>query len=236
LGFKALIKPSKESIRRQVVKVGKIIEAHKSAPQEALIRKLNPVIKGWANYYATAVSKEIFSALDSITVKQLLAWGKRTHPGTPVNGIVRKCWQTVGNRHWIFATNEGIKTGSRLLTYAETPIVRHTKVKGNASPYDGNLVYWSTRRCKHPECPKRIAELLRQQEGKCAKCKLHFREDDLLEIDHILSISQGGKDTKSNRQLLHRHCHDEKTALDALKLQRQTAYEELARKLDDTPW
>lgn len=236
LGFKTLIKPSKEAIRRQVVKVGKIIEAHNSAPQEALIRRLNPVIKGWANYYAAAVSKEIFSALDSTTFKQLLAWGKRTHPGTPVKEMVRKCWQTVGDKHWIFATKEGIKTDSRLLTYADTPIIRHTKVKGNASPYDGNLVYWSTRRRKHPECPKRIAELLRQQEGKCARCKLHFREDDLLEIDHTLPISQGGKDTKNNRQLLHRHCHDEKTALDAIKLQRQTAYEELTRKLDDTPW
>jgi len=30
----------------------------------------------------------------------------------------------------------------------------------------------------------------------------------------VIPKSQGGKDTKENRQLLHRHCHDNKTARD----------------------
>ena len=236
LGFKTLIKPSKEAIKRHVEKIGRIIEAHKSAPQGALIGKLNPIIQGWANYYSAVVSKETFSKIDHIIYQQLLAWGKYTHDGTPVKEIVRKCWQTVGKDHWVFATKEGNEITAQLLKHAKTPIVRHEKVKGEASPYDGNLVYWSTRRKKHPECPERIAELLRKQKGKCTWCELHFREDDLLEIDHILPTSQGGKDVSSNRQLLHRHCHDEKTALDALKLHRQLAHEELARYLDDNPF
>ncbi|MFO7092648.1 HNH endonuclease, partial [Limnospira platensis] len=37
---------------------------------------------------------------------------------------------------------------------------------------------------------------------------------DLIEIDHIVPRSQGGKDDYKNLQLLHRHCHDDKTALD----------------------
>lgn len=236
LGFKSLIKPSKEAIKRHVEKIGKIIEAHKSVPQAALIGRLNPVIRGWANYYSTVVSKDTFSKIDHIVYQQLLAWGKFTYDGTPVKEIVRKCWQTVGNERWVFATKEGGKITARLLRHSQTPIVRHTKVKGEASPYDGNLVYWSTRRRKHPECPERIAELLRKQKGKCTWCKLHFREGDLLEVDHTLPTSQGGKDISSNRQLLHRHCHDEKTALDALKLLRQLAHEELARYLDDNPF
>lgn len=232
VGFKTLIKPSKEAIKRHVVKVGKIIDAHKSVPQKGLIQHLNPVIRGWANYYSTVVSKETFSEIDHIVYQQLLAWAKRTHPRTPVKGIVKKCWQTVGRNHWVFATKEGNEITTRLLKHAETPIVRHEKVKGEASPYDGNLVYWSTRRKNHPECPKKIAELLRKQKGKCNWCGLHFREDDLLEIDHILSTSQGGKDVISNRQLLHRHCHDEKTA----KERRQLATKELERELDDNPF
>ena len=232
VGFKTLIKPSKEAIKRHVVKVGKIIDAHKSVPQKGLIQHLNPVIRGWANYYSTVVSKETFSEIDHIVYQQLLAWAKRTHPGTPVKGIVRKCWQTVGKNHWVFATKESNEITTRLLKQAETPIVRHEKVKGEASPYDGNLVYWSTRRKNHPECPKKIAELLRKQKGKCNGCGLHFREDDLLEIDHILPTAQGGKDVTSNRQLLHRHCHDEKTARE----RRQLATKELERELDDNPF
>lgn len=232
VGFKTLIKPSKEAIKRHVVKVGKIIDAHKSVPQKGLIQHLNPVIRGWANYYSTVVSKETFSEIDHIVYQQLLAWAKRTHPGTPVKGIVKKCWQTVGKNHWVFATKEGNEITTRLLKHAETPIVRHVKVKDEASPYDGNLVYWSTRRKNHPECPKKIAELLWKQKGKCNWCELHFREDDLLEIDHILSTAQGGKDVTSNRQLLHRHCHDEKTAREI----RQLATKELERELDDNPF
>ncbi|MBG1261242.1 HNH endonuclease [Nostoc sp. BAE] len=43
---------------------------------------------------------------------------------------------------------------------------------------------------------------------------MHFQEGDLLEIDHIQPISCGGKKEWQNLQLLHRHCHDEKTAKD----------------------
>lgn len=231
LGFITLIKPSKEAIKRHVEKIGKIINAHKSTSQRDLIGRLNPIIKGWANYYSTQVSKRTFSKVDHIICQQLLAWAKRTHPNTAVKDIVKKCWHTVGKEHWVFATKENGNI-TRLINHAHTPIVRHERVKSNASPYDGNLVYWSTRRRKHPECPERIAELLRQQKGVCPWCNLHFREGDSLEIDHIQPISQGGKDTKSNRQLLHRHCHDEKTALE----QRQLANEELSRNLDDNPW
>ncbi len=204
--------------------------------QEALIGKLNPVIRGCANYYSAVVSTRTFSKLDHIVYQQLLAWGKFTHPHTSVKQIVNKCWQTIGGDHWVFATKEGGKITARLQKHSQIKIVRHEKVKGKASPYDGNLVYWSTRRSKHPECPERIAELLRQQNGMCVWCKLQFREEDLLEIDHTLPISQGGKDIKSNRQLLHRHCHDEKTALDTSKLQEQLAHEEFTRYLDDNPW
>jgi RNA-directed DNA polymerase len=35
-----------------------------------------------------------------------------------------------------------------------------------------------------------------------------------MEIDHIIPKSKGGKDRYNNWQLLHRHCHDTKTASD----------------------
>ena len=42
----------------------------------------------------------------------------------------------------------------------------------------------------------------------------YFTTSDLIEIDHIVPRSLGGKDEYKNLQLLHRHCHDDKTALD----------------------
>ena len=67
---------------------------------------------------------------------------------------------------------------------------------------------------KHPEMPKRTASLLKKQKGKCAHCGLFFRDGDLLEVDHIVPRSKGGKNEYKNYQLLHRHCHDEKTRTD----------------------
>ena len=61
LGFNTLIKPTKEAVKRHLDKIGQIIDKHHNAPQEALISRLNPVITGWCNYYASSVSKETFS-------------------------------------------------------------------------------------------------------------------------------------------------------------------------------
>jgi len=90
------------------------------------------------------------------------------------------------------------------------------KVKGDASPYDGNLIYWGTRMGKHPEVSKRVAILLKRQKGKCPHCESSFKTGDLMEVDHKEPLSKGGKNTYDNLQLLHRHCHDKKTAQDAV--------------------
>lgn len=88
-------------------------------------------------------------------------------------------------------------------------------MEGQSSPYDGRMVYWSARLGRHPEVSASAANLLKKQKGRCAECELFFREEDLLEMDHIIPKHQGGSDAIRNRQLLHRHCHDVKTARDA---------------------
>ena len=50
LGFKPLIKPSNEAIKRHTRKPGQIVRDHRAAPQAALLAHLNPVIHGWAHY------------------------------------------------------------------------------------------------------------------------------------------------------------------------------------------
>ena len=95
-----------------------------------------------------------------------------------------------------------------------TPIVRHIKVQGNRSPYDGDWIYWSTRMGMHPEAAARVATLLKKQKGICTHCGLFFKDGDLLEVDHKTPLNEGGKNTSNNIQILHRHCHDTKTAND----------------------
>lgn len=213
-GFKTIITPSKQKQKVHYDQIASIIEAHKTAPQAALISRLNPIIKGWANYYAAVVSKVTYSDMDNLTYQKLRAWAKRRHPRKSGNWVSKKYWQTIGGDNWVFATKKEGSPLLRLLNHADTPIVRHVKVKGESSPYDGNLVYWSTRMGNNPEMPNRISKLLKRQKGKCAHCGLFFRENDVLEVDHRIPKSQGGKDSYDNWDLLHRHCHDTKTAND----------------------
>jgi len=213
-GFKTIITPSKEKQKIHYDRVAGIIDDLKAAPQTALISRLNPVITGWSNYYSTKVSKVAYSDLDNLMYLKLRAWAKHRHPKKSGRWVSKKYWQTIGGDNWVFATSHEGKNPMRLRSHAETPIVRFVKVKGDASPYDGNLIYWCTRMGKHPEMTKRMATLLKSQKGKCTHCGLYFRESDVLEIDHIIPKSLGGKDEYKNLQILHKHCHDEKTTED----------------------
>jgi RNA-directed DNA polymerase len=214
LGIKPIITPSKDKLKVHYERIAEVINAHKNAPQEALIKKLNPMIRGWANYYATQVSKVAYCDQDYLMYQKLRAWAKRRHPKKSGEWVSNKYWQTIGGDNWVFATKQKGNNPMRLLKHSETPIVRYVKVKGESSPYDGNLVYWSTRMGNNPEMPKTVSTLLKKQKGKCTHCGLIFRENDVMEVDHKIPKSRGGKDSYDNWDLLHRHCHDTKTASD----------------------
>jgi len=216
LGFKTIITPSQEKQKIHYEQVANIIYAHRTATQEALIGKLNPIIRGWANYYSTVVSKDAYEYQDHLIFCKLKAWAKRRHPKKSIQWIINRYWKTIGGNNWAFATNAKSENLMRLRTHSETPIVRHVKVKGESSPYDGNLVYWSTRRGKHPEISTKEATLMKSQRGKCNHCGLIFGVEDKWEIDHKIPRSKGGRDEYTNLQLLHKHCHDVKTAKDGL--------------------
>ena len=214
LGFKTLIKPNKEKVKVHYNRIAEVIEQHNAAPQAALIDQLNPIIRGWTNYYSTVVSKEVFSALDKDGYRKLKSWAQHRHPNKSGHWVADKYWQIIGGNNWEFATRQEGKNPLRLIKHSETSIVRHAKVKGDASPYDGNLVYWSSRMGKNPEVPKVVAILLKRQNGKCTHCELYFTEESVIEVDHFMPKSKGGKNSYDNLQLLHRHCHDEKTTND----------------------
>ena len=216
LGFKTLMKPSKEAIQKHYKELAEVIDNHKPAPQLALISKLNAKIKGWTNYYKTGTSKETFSRISSLVYKKLKRWAIRRHPNKNKTWVSNKYWHEEGNRNWVFKCTHNGET-YKLFEHPETKIKYHTKVKGDVSPFDGDSKYWATRMGKHPEVKASVAKLLKKQEGKCNLCKLTFQPEDLLEIDHITPQKAGGQRYKNNLQLLHRHCHNVKTRND-LKL------------------
>jgi RNA-directed DNA polymerase len=208
-GFKTLIKPSKKSIKKHYEKIAETVRNHKTAKQENLIKLLNPIIRGWCNYHSTAVSKETFSKLDNLTYGLLKRWCKRRHPNKSKTWVNKKYYHKVGNRNWVFKEGE-----QKLIVHADTPIVRHIKVRGDKSPFDGDTVYWATRLGRSVELSKSEAKLLKNQKGKCNHCGRMFKDGDAWEIDHIQPKSLNGKNSYNNLQLLHIYCHDQKTKCD----------------------
>ncbi len=160
------------------------------------------------------VSSETYSEVDNNLYHQLRAWANRRHPNEDLHSVTRSYW-LVNQSGWVFASRKEDSFHTlRLRKHSETQITRHIKVQSTRSPYDGDLIYWSTRMGRHPQLPKRVASLLKAQKGKCNYCGLFFRDGDKLEIDHTVPKSLGGRDNYENLQLLHRHCHDVKTADD----------------------
>jgi len=143
---KLLIKPCKSTVRSFLGKVRDIIKSSKSIKQEILIRRLNPVIRGWVNNQRYVVSSKVFSTVDYEIYKCLWQWAKRRHKKKSRKWIARKYWHDIDSRQWTFSVpyeNQGTE-GKPLyckLEYAtDTKIIRFKKIVAEANPFDE---YWT---------------------------------------------------------------------------------------------
>ena len=143
---KLLIKPSKTSVKSFLRKVRDIIKGNKSTKQETLIRKLNPVIRGWVNNQRYVVSSKVFSRVDYEIYKCLWQWAKRRHKKKSHRWIAQKYWHHIGSRQWTFSVpyenqNAGSESLYCKLEYAtDTKIIRFKKIVAEANPFDE---YWT---------------------------------------------------------------------------------------------
>jgi RNA-directed DNA polymerase len=135
LGYKTRIVPSPGAIQHHVQQLRTLIKRHRHASQEALIRLLNPVIIGWARYYACVGSARLLQSLDNRLYGMLRAWAIYRHPNKGKQWIAHRYWSLTEGHGWIFQPPQG---GLRLYRHGQTPIRRHVKVQGRRSPYDGD--------------------------------------------------------------------------------------------------
>jgi RNA-directed DNA polymerase len=178
---KLLIKPSSAAVKRLRERLAAETRALRGANAAAVIMKLSPVIRGWAAYYRTVVSSEIFSSLDSYLWKLLWKWARWRHQNKPGRWVAARYFGKFNpsrDDHWVFGDRD---SGGHLVKFSWTGIERHTPVKGTASPDDPALAdYWAGRRTKvKPPLDKRTLRLLTRQAGMCPLCG-----------DHLLSAEQ----------------------------------------------
>lgn len=211
---KLLIKPSETNVKAFYRKVSEIIGSSLSVPTGALIERLNPVLWGWVNYHKAIVAKETFSRIDQLIYWRLMRWGLRRHPRKSQQWVLGQYWQRLKDR-WDFVAPKG-SYGERddppvLRRLADTPIVRHKKIKGKYNPYDPKFAVYGEKlrvqRMSKDIYWKQRATLWIKQSGRCALCNEPIEDLEDFDDHHIVPRQHGGSDELTNRVLLHRVCH-----------------------------
>ncbi len=240
---KLLIKPSTAAGKRIRQRLAAEVRSLRGANADAVIRRLNPIIRGWSAYYRSVVSKEVFAAIDHYLWRHTYGWALRAHPNKSRHWVVNRYFGMFNpsrQDRWVFGDRA---SGAYLRRFAWTKIVRHRLVMGTASPDDAALDrYWAERRRKtYSMLGGTSASLLLRQQGRCPACGTL-----LLDADHepqtpqeweqwIMTIvkalrknalttdgTSGTADGQATRRLLHAHCR-RREAVHRRRAQRRSA-------------
>jgi len=218
-GGKLLIRPSKKNVKACIDKVRKAIKDNKAAKQINLIKMLNPIIKGWANYHKTVNAKEAFRYVDNEIWRSLWQWAKRRHPDKSPVWIKKKYFKTAGDRNWVFVADDTEKFYPDGKPYVislsrafKVLIKRHIKIRGEANPFDPKFeTYFEERMTSKMrdklKGSKRLLRLWLNQGGKCLVCHQKLTDDMQWRLHYIVRKVDGGRSNVSNLRLAHHDCH-----------------------------
>ena len=213
---KLLMMPSKANVKAHLDTIREVIKGNKTAKQVNLIGLLNPILRGWANYHRHVVAKKTFGRVDHEVWSMLWQWAVRRHPRKGARWVRQKYFKTQGSRNWVFAAIEKQEDGSRrelvLLKEADTPIVRHVKVRANANPHDPKWESyfesrWGTKMMNSPRGRAKLYRVWLRQDGLCPSCQQPIAIGTSWAIRFIVKRTEGGSEAASNLQLYHSNCH-----------------------------
>lgn len=215
---KLLIKPSKKSIKALLLKVRTLIKSQRHLSAGQLITKLNPIIRGWANFHRHVVSKKTFSYIDYQIGQALWRWAKRRHRNKGAGWILTKYFRPKNKRHSGFygqvKRKDGSKQTVKLVSAAKIPITRHVKVKASANPFNPKWEHYFEKRLETKmmadyKGSRLMLHLWQSQKGICPVCDDVITEETGWENHHIIYRVNGGANTLDNRVLLHPTCHNQ---------------------------
>jgi RNA-directed DNA polymerase len=138
---KLLIKPSKKSIKAHNEKIHDVLDTMKAATQDEVIDRLNPIIKGWANYFKAVVSSKTFLDMNKNIWKKIWRWSKRRHSNKGRKWIANNYFHTIKGRKWRFST----KTKGQI----SNVLALHTDRGSSFSPKNLNLDHKDSKTRKY---------------------------------------------------------------------------------------
>jgi len=212
---KLLMKPSKANVKAHLDKIREVIKGNKTAKQANLIRLLNPVLRGWANYHSHVVAKKTFGKVDTYVWSMLWQWAVRRHPNKGDRWVKEKYFKTRGTRSWVFAATEKQEDGKSreiiLLKESDTPIQRHIKIKADANPHDPQWERyfesrWGKKMLNSARGRAKLYRVWLRQDGMCPACQEPITKGIPWDVRYIVKRADGGTDAASNLKMHHLNC------------------------------
>ena len=145
-------------------------------------KKLAPVVRGWRQYHKNCKMDGTRNSLYYIQKRTYAVFNKETKQ----------------NRHTSKAL---LDKAFPAVPYAEN---KHINVKGEKSPYDGDLAYWSKRNSKLYDGD--TSKALKRQNHACIACGLKFVGDERVHLHHVDGNHKNWK--QNNLVAIHESCHN----------------------------
>jgi RNA-directed DNA polymerase len=165
--------PSKKSVTRFKEKIREAFRKLQRTSAGALINKLNPIIRGWANYFQTVSSKSTFTSLDHYIFQKVWIWACRKHPNLTKQRIKDLYFRKDKGRDWILYSRTQEGEIIQLLTMAKFPILKYRICK-DLNPYlSSNKSYYLEREASSFKYThgSLINKLIEKQKGYCPVCE-----------------------------------------------------------------
>jgi len=149
--------PSKGNIKAFYENVRNVIKSCRGSNAEKLITKLNPVVRGWANYHKYVQSSRIFAEVEMNIYYLLNQWARRKH-GNKTPKWIRNHYRGKSHDRKHFSCTIKRKDGSfrilELVKVNDIKLHRYIKIKGTSNPFNfGDMEYFKGRRIKEVSVP-----------------------------------------------------------------------------------
>jgi RNA-directed DNA polymerase len=205
---KLLVKPSKDSIKRVLRKVRHIIKTNQTATQKQLVRKLNPILRGWRNYHNHVVATRAFSYVDNAVYEALWTWAYKRHKQKGLTWIKLRYWHVLGKDNWAFYDKSKpiSKQNQRLIRISRSKIVRHRRMRDGKTAYiDSEYFEQRSLTLGANRLTGKFKTIWLLQAGKCPYCRQPLQEVRV--VHHNWPKAWGGTDGMQNLVYMHSICH-----------------------------
>jgi 5-methylcytosine-specific restriction endonuclease McrA len=144
--------------------------------------KLAPVVRGWRNYHR-------YCKMDG---SRFSLWHTRKRAFKVFNKEAKQ------NR---YSVKKLIEKALPVVPYSQG---KHVNVKGDKSPFDGDITYWSERNSKLYDGA--TSQALKRQDNSCGYCGLKMLSDEKVHLHHVDGNHSNWN--RNNLLAIHESCHD----------------------------